>query len=407
MTVKNRTISRICVIFVLFVAISLQFYRVSEQSRKKDIILSRMESYVAMAENVQSPDNLVEFIPGDIRITFTDSLGNVTFDSYGNVSGSHADRPEIREAMEKGAGVSLRESETSSLPYIYYARRCADGRIVRVAQVFDLDLQHFMRTDWALLSGIVALAFAAMMGIYILVDKAHRHERELSEQEKRRLKHEMTGNISHELKTPVASIQGYLEILVTHKDCPEDKKQFFIERAYAQTIRLGDLIRDISLVTKMEEVPQLFPMERLFLKASLDQIIEEMSDKLASEEMKCRNLIPEGCEINANSQLVYAVFRNLIENSLKYAGKGSEITIEGNGDGEVTYVDNGAGIAEEDLPHIFERFWRNKASRSDSTGSGLGLSIVRNAVLLHGGSINAYVPQPHGLGFVINFGKRN
>ncbi|MCF0175646.1 MAG: hypothetical protein HUJ94_02295 [Bacteroidales bacterium] len=401
MTVKNRTIAGICAIFIVFAATSLLLYKLSEQARKKAIIISRMDSYASMVEKVAVPDSLSKFIPSDIRITFTDSLGNVAYDSYGSHLASHADRPEIRAAILRGEGHSVRRSETSSLPYIYYARRTGDGRIVRVAQVFELDLQHIMRTDWALLAGIVAIALAALMGIYILVDKAQRRESDRAEQEKRRLKHEMTGNISHELKTPVAGIQGYLEILVRHPDCPEEKRKHYMERAFAQSMRLSDLIRDISLVTRMEEAPQQFPEEKIFLKASVDQVIEEMADQISEKGMSCRNQLPEGCEITANGQLVYAIFRNLTENSVKYAGRGTVITIEGTPAKGIIFRDNGIGVSEEEMEHIFDRFWRGNSTRSEVSGSGLGLSIVKNALLLHGGSIHAFTPEPCGLGFVI------
>ena len=312
---------------------SLLLYKGSEQSRKKAIILSRMEGYVEMVERIDHPDSLLPFLPADLRLTLIDSVGNVIFDSYDVNLSSHADRPEIREALEKGKGLSLRKSETSDLPYIYYARKTEGGGIIRVAQVFEADLQHFLQTDWPLLAGIIAIALAALLSIYILIDKHQSLEKALQEDEKRRLKHEMTGNISHELKTPVAGLQGYLEILVNHPDCPQDKRKLYTERAYMQSLRLSDLIRDISLVTKMEEAPSQFSCRKLYLKAVVDEIIDEMSDRLTEHKMSCLNNIPEGCEIEANSQLLYAIFRNLLENSVKYAGDGVEVRIEGTPDG--------------------------------------------------------------------------
>ena len=151
----------------------------------------------------------------------------------------------------------------------------------------------------------------------------------------------------------------------------------------------------------MEEAPQLFPKEKLFLKVAVDQVIEEMATQLSDKEMTCCNNLPEGCEITANSQLVYAIFRHLPENSVKYAGRGRSITIEGTPAGGVVFRDNGSGVDKEEIGHIFDRFWRGSASRSTVSGSGLGLSIVRNALLLHGGTIRAFIPEPNGLGFII------
>ena len=413
-TSRKKLIWGICLIFTLFVLVSLLLYKGSGQAQKKAVILSRMDSYVGMAERVISSDGnipnggisyldtLSAFIPDDIRITVIDSVGNVSFDSFGSNLGNHSDRPEIVDAIAKGDGVSVRKSETSSLPYIYYAKKLPDGDIVRVAQVFELDLQHFLSTDWPLMAGICAIALAAFLCIYIMIDKAQRHERERSEEEKRRLKHQMTGNISHELKTPVAGIQGYLEILVNHPECPQEKRNEYTKRAFVQSLRLSELIRDISIVTKMEEVPQYFKKEKLFLKAVVDQVIDEMSTAMAEKDIRCMNNILEGFEVTANRELLYAIFRNLIENSVKYAGKGAEIIVEGSASTGVIYKDNGCGIADEDdFEHIFDRFWRGSVARSEVPGSGLGLSIVRNAVHLHGASIKAFKPEEGGLGFVI------
>ncbi|MCF0177357.1 MAG: HAMP domain-containing histidine kinase, partial [Bacteroidales bacterium] len=396
--IKIPTIGGICGIFIFFVAASLLLYKVSEQSRKKAIIISRMESYAAMVEQISEPAALTSFIPSDIRVTIIETNGEVIFDSYDNNLTNHAGRPEIIDAQAKGKGVSVRESETSSLPYIYFAKKGSDGRIIRVAQLFEVDLKNFLRTDWPLLASIFALALVAMMGIYIFIDKAKNREHERAEQEKRRLKHEMTGNISHELKTPVASIQGYLEILVNHPDCAPEKRKLYTDRAFAQSLRLSDLIRDIAIVTKMEEAPDMFPKEKLFLRAAVDQAIDEMSEEIAAHNMTCINNLAEGCEVNANGQLLHAIFRNLLENSIKYAGDGSVIVIDGTPASGVVYRDNGKGVAEADLPYIFDRFWRGSAARSNVSGSGLGLSIVRNAALLHGATIKAFTPEPHGLG---------
>ena len=131
---------------------------------------------------------------------------------------------------------------------------------------------------------------------------------------------------------------------------------------------------------------------------------EEFASILSEKSISFINEVPENLSVKGNSTLLYAIFRNLMENSVRYAGEGFTIRIgceASYADSvEFTYTDNGTGIAEEYLGRIFERFYRIPSeSGAKAEGSGLGLSIVRNAVAFHGGSIQAFTLTPHGLGF--------
>lgn len=249
---------------------------------------------------------------------------------------------------------------------------------------------------------LVIIIVLAVFLILVITDRIRTQARLRSEEEARRLKHEMTGNISHELKTPVSSIMGYLETLVNNPDLPEDKRRLFIERSYLQSIRLSEMISDISLITKMEEVPEQFKLDSVNIRDSFEEVLEELAEKINAQEITVEDSLPPVC-IMANYNLLYAIFRNLVENSVKYAGKGCRIKMSvrlGSDEDVFDYSDNGKGVPEEEYPRIFGRFYRLSEDRgSSSSGSGLGLSIVRNAVIFHKGSISAYRPEGGGLGF--------
>lgn len=224
------------------------------------------------------------------------------------------------------------------------------------------------------------------------------------ERQNRKLKQQMTSNVSHELRTPVTSIRGYLETLVSCPDMDPMKKDVFIQRAYSQTVRLSDLIRDMALISKIEESPEKLPVELVDFADVSAEVFDEFADRISRQGVKVENVLKTGVFIHANRTLVYAVMRNLVENSLKYAGEGVTLHIECLGSAEgllhFIYYDTGAGVPAEHLSHLFERFYRVSEGRSrDDGGSGLGLSIVRNAVVFHGGEITASLREPSGLMF--------
>ena len=223
----------------------------------------------------------------------------------------------------------------------------------------------------------------------------------------RTMKQQMTNNIAHELRTPVSSIRGYLETLISCPDVSEERRKVFIDRAYVQTLRLSDLIRDIALITKIEEAPEQLQKEKVNIRQIVDEVIEEFREVIDSKDITVENMLSSDLVVTGNATLIYSIFRNLVENSLKYAGDGVLIHIEcyarSDGHYHFTYYDTGKGIGEEHLSRIFERFYRVSEGRTrDGGGSGLGLSIVRNAVAFHGGDIRAVNRAGGGLEFVFS-----
>lgn len=223
----------------------------------------------------------------------------------------------------------------------------------------------------------------------------------------RTMKQQMTNNIAHELRTPVSSIRGYLETLISCHDVSEERRKVFIDRAYVQTLRLSDLIRDIALITKIEEAPEQLQKEKVNIRQIVDEVIEEFREVIDSKDITVENMLSSDLVVTGNATLIYSIFRNLVENSLKYAGDGVLIHIEcyarSDGHYHFTYYDTGKGIGEEHLSRIFERFYRVSEGRTrDGGGSGLGLSIVRNAVAFHGGDIRAVNRAGGGLEFVFS-----
>ncbi len=250
----------------------------------------------------------------------------------------------------------------------------------------------------------IVLGVLFLSGIGFFLWEMYRREKEAEQRQKSKLKKQMTTNIAHELRTPVTSIRGYLETLIACPDMAPEKKQDFIEKAYNQTLRLTELITDMSLISKLEEKSSKFQKEDIDIYSISNEVFEEFRDRIASQRVKVENMLEPGTVLTGNKTLVYTIIRNLVENSLKYAGEDITIHLECYSKIEkfcyLTYYDTGAGVPQEHLDQIFERFYRIEEGRTrDVGGSGLGLSIVKNAVKFHGGDIRAINRQWGGLQF--------
>ena len=231
-----------------------------------------------------------------------------------------------------------------------------------------------------------------------------------TEEEQARLKRQLTQNIAHELKTPVSSIQGYLETLLNNPNMPAETAHTFLERSYAQSNRLTLLLRDISVLTRMDEAPDLMVKEYVDLSQLVKNILNEVALNIEEKQITVLNRLPENLKINGNSSLLYSIIRNLMDNAIAYAGIGITVTIECFREDENFYYfsfsDTGVGVAEEHLNRLFERFYRVDKGRSRKLGgTGLGLAIVKNAVLFHGGTIFAKNNVHKGLEFVFTLQK--
>ena len=245
-----------------------------------------------------------------------------------------------------------------------------------------------------------------------MADEANRlrHEAEAAWQRNRQLKQEMTSNIAHELKTPVSSIRGYLEILLSDKPVDDERRHYFLERSYRQTLRLSDLIQDVSIINKLEESSDLFPRTNVNAAEVAIEAVADFADKAVAAGITIQNNLPP-MPLQGNHELLYSIFRNMVENSISYAGEGIDIVLETYKESPdhyfIHYYDTGKGVADEYLSRLFDRFVRIEEGRSrQSGGTGLGLSIVKHAVLFHGGEIYAKNRPEGGLEYFFSLKKQ-
>lgn len=455
-------------LFVFFAVCFIVFQQKREKEYKTDMLNQRLQDFnVRMNEALtltgaatdRDIDRYVAAhrLPG-MRLTIIDPHGRVVYDNerkdYANIP-NHRDRQEVSEALRQGRGYDIsRSSHTLTGDFFYSATYFPpQRRVIRSAMPYNNDLAQAIQTDlhfiWFALTVLLLLSFVLyrftlrlstnVNNLRLFAQRADLNEPlqvedlarfpndelgEISEyiiklyqrlqrtkEEQNVLKRQLTQNIAHELKTPVASIQGYLETVLENKDINDDTRQLFLTRCHAQSQRLASLLADISTLNRLDDAPELTHFEEVDIAATVSQIAEETALSIRQRRMTFDNRLPQNIRVKGNPSLIYSIFRNLTDNAIAYAGEGTTITLSATesdkGDQWLfSFADNGVGVGEEHLGRLFERFYRVDKGRSRKLGgTGLGLAIVKNAVLLHGGQIKASANKGGGLLFSFSIHK--
>ena len=452
-------------VFLLFAVCFSVYQYQREKEYKIDILHSRLQMYNYEMVQTLGEDSLTnrqlfhDYVARHqmegLRVSVIDQHGRVILDSYDtNVDalGNHLQRKEIQQALREGNGYDIkRMSQSTHETYFYSATRFGNV-IVRAAVPYSAELTRSLQADntYIYFAGVLTLLLGIVL--YYITHRISRHigylrefamkaeegeeldhelERRLpddelgdishtiimlywklrhSEEDKVRIKRQLTQNAAHELKTPAASIHGYLESVLDHPDMPEDKKKHFLERCYAQSERMSKLLLDMSALTKLDEMDDNKSKSRreyrpVNVLQVLQSVIDDTSLQLQDKGITPSLQVPQHVEVLGDQSLIYSIFRNLFDNAIAYATGASrlaivcnEIDTEGCHFYEFLVSDNGPGVEPQHLDHLFERFYRVDKGRSRKLGgTGLGLAIVKNAVAAHGGTATALSTPGGGL----------
>lgn len=457
-------------IFVIFAVCFLAYQFKREKEYKIDIMHSRLQMYnyellQTLGDSVLNPVAFNDYVRShrmdDLRVTIVSRDGRVLLDSQQrDVSsmGNHLKREEIQEALSHGNGFDIKRASVYTHETYFYSATFIPKKvshvgdiIIRSAVPYSSELTQSLQADntyiyftviLTLLLGLVLYYNASRIGRHIRYLREfavqaergdaldHELERRLpddelgdishtiialywklrhSEMERERIKRQLTQNAAHELKTPTASINGYLESIISNPDMPQEKRQHFLERCYAQSERMVKLLNDMSTLTKLDEIES--PAQRqvvdtvVDVRKVIDNVLDDTALQLAEKGIIPNVDLPEMILVPGDHSLVYSLFRNLVDNAIAYAQGADKLIVkcrlQEESDGqyyEFTVSDNGTGVDVRHLQRIFERFYRVDKGRSRKLGgTGLGLAIVKNAVMAHHGKVHAEVTQGGGL----------
>lgn len=466
LSIGNKLYISVLSVFLAFAVAFIIFQHEREKQYKAEILDLRLQDYNDQMKvsldflGKTDETTLSEYVRrhhvNNLRVTLIDARGNVFFDNmrkdYANIP-NHSNRTEFVKALENGRATTMeRKSQTLDAYYFYSTTYYPkEGYMIRTALPYDDNLSKSLEADlhfiWFAVAAILILTILLYRFIHTLgenIDKlktfAWRADKnksididdlivfsndELGEiaeriikiyrrlqstrQEQDTLKRELTQNVAHELKTPVASIQGYLETILNHTDMDEERRMLFLQRCFAQSKRLTSLLQDISTLNKLDDAPELHDFEPVNISDLVQSIQRETALQLTQREMSFDNRLPDELWISGNRSLLYSVFRNLMDNAIAYAGQRTTIQLMAEDTGEqwtFVFSDNGVGVPTQHLPRLFERFYRVDKGRSRAIGgTGLGLSIVKNAILLHHGTISVKNNDGGGLQFTFSIRK--
>lgn len=355
----------------------------------------------------------------DIRVTLVHADGTVYYDNFAdpNAMDNHADRPEIRQALENGSGSDIRNSSTVDQSAFYYAVRLKNGDVMRLAQEASNIWSVYFRSMPLIVLLAAGMACVSLYLAHLLtarlvqpIERMTAHLNNVSgvarypelepfmdmiEQQHEEIlrsanmRVEFTANVSHELKTPLTSISGYAELIESGMAQGEQAKTFAAE-IHKSANRLLTLINDIIRLSQMDA-----PMPDLkFEPVDLAQIAANTFEQLEMSARKADvtlQLDAKPAMVEADRQMMDELLYNLCDNAIRYNVHGGSVKLEVRPIRDKVIVcvqDTGIGISPENQEHVFERFYRVDKSRSKATGgTGLGLAIVKHIAVKHNAQI--------------------
>ena len=401
------------------------------KSKKAGLTLYNDIAYKAICNN--TPYDSIP-LPAKVMFTVLDTNFKVLYDNSDvELAGKVLKGEELDLAKKYGSGTLLRKSKFFDGHFIFYARRHPD-LYLRTAELCTEEISTNVKSEQNYIYLIAFLFVVLAIMIFYITKRLSKPIRALNQfvnivnspkkdystiefsndefgevgkkiteifqryEHTKYYKEQMSHNVSHELKTPVTAIRAYLETVLNMPDIDKAVVKKFVEKAYSQSLRLTSLINDVSMLNKLDEGSGSFVTEEVVLSQCINEVLNEIEYKLEANNVTFTSLISTSLRLTGCYTLIYSLFKNLIDNSIEHGGKNISITLSAGinqipGDGgyriDFTYSDTGKGIPTEDLPRIFERFYRVDEGRTRKTGGcGLGLAIVHNAILYHRGDVS-------------------
>lgn len=434
----NKTFSKILAfgmgILVVTTLVTVVIFH-SYYEEQAQINLSNTASVVAGELNTNENYSFINNSISDTRLTLISADGTVLADSEEKAENmeNHANRPEVREALETGKGSTIRKSATLDENTYYSAVKLDNGNVLRVS-VTSKSVYIVFYNSLIILAVIMLVIMMTALGISFAITKSivnpitemgkrlddienvetyselQPFVDAISQQRKKQKmldnqKKQFTANVSHELKTPLTSIAGYAE-LIENGMAKEENIRPFAHTIRTQALRLVNLTEDIIQLSQLDEVENDITFEELNLSELAEKCAESLEMNAQTKNVSLE-VSGENCFIMGNKALIEELIYNLIDNAIRYNKEEGSVTIstEYLSDGTLlTVSDTGIGIAKKYQDRIFERFFRVDKSRSKQTGgTGLGLAIVKHIAQVHGAHITLESTEDVGTTIEVEF----
>ena len=389
-------------------AVTMVYYDLFRQQVGRD--LRQTAQLLGQSQEFRQAGQMPGFRSGEVRITWVDKDGSVLYDDEADAGSlpNHADRPEIRAAMENGEGEIVRTSSTFNMNTFYYALRLDNGTVLRLA----VDARSLTSVFLAAVILVVCVLLGHLLTAQLIapiedmaehLDEPARepiyrelepfarkirsqHEKILSAAQSRQ---DFTANVSHELKTPLTAISGYAE-LIENKMVDGDQQIRFAGEIRKNAARLLSLINDIIALSELDTATAPMQLQSVELLGLAQEVCDGLEVAARQRQVRLQTFGREA-KASGDRELLKELLENLVQNAIRYNKEGGfvQVTVkETGGHPSLTVEDSGIGIPEESLDRVFERFYRVDKSRSRETGgTGLGLAIVKHIAQLHGAQV--------------------
>ena len=416
---KHKIYLQFCLIAALAILITTTIVTALFYQRFKAQVFSDVRTYAYVLTSVDTYDEatLIQEVHqlDNLRVTIIDKEGKVLLDTNADIGGmeNHSNREEIKAAFETGEGQAVRQSKTVAKSTFYYAVRMNDGNVLRVATETGSVLSIVqgmlpivavmviilfvictflgrLLTD-SLLRPIEQMAknmdYVNEISVYQemepFIDTIRRQHEDILKNAS--MRQDFTANVSHELKTPLAAISGYSELIENGMVSEKDIARFGGE-IHKSADRLLTLINDILRLSQLDSVEECVDTEPVDLyEMALN--CQDMLEMQANKHQVVVRVKGTSEVIQANRRMIDELIYNLCDNAIRYNRVGGSVNVTiGEEDHHpfVSVKDTGIGVSKEDQERIFERFYRVDKSRSKQTGgTGLGLAIVKHIAVMH------------------------
>ncbi len=419
----NMRLVAIAILAILstVIGVTIVYYGVFKKQIRHDLCISAellKDTHYFESVNIDKDDIDLSADIKELRVSWIDKDGTVLYDNDKAASelANHADRPEVKQAFEKGIGESVRKSSTMNKNTFYYAILLSNGTVLRVSTEADSVIS-------VLISSVPLIAFIILCIMVICISFSHMLTKQLIRPIENmahniedatidtpykelapfartirqqhadilsavKARQDFTANVSHELKTPLTAISGYAELLETDM-VPDNNKKHFYHEIRNNSERLLSVINDIIKLSELDRGESESVLEEIDL---YDVVAESMEMMKMNAEKRQINLEFSGehCNIRGNRELIRELTENLVQNAIRYNNEGGTVNVMIiKKESPVLIVkDDGIGIPASEQERVFERFYRVDKSRSKATGgTGLGLAIVKHIVELHDAKI--------------------